>query len=172
VSNDAPLSELTRHIVERHHRFIRDESPRIQGLLMKVCEKHGRTHKELLDLKALFDTVTQELGEHMMKEERVLFPYIQRLSEEAEPPPACFASVESPIATMTADHKKAGAILAKMRALSGGYQPPASACATFQALYRALEAFERDLHWHVHLENNILFPRAIAFERDRHTGLS
>jgi regulator of cell morphogenesis and NO signaling len=168
--NDAPLGEVTRHIVERHHGFVRRESPRIQGLLNKVYDKHGRAHEELSDLKALFATLTEELAGHMMKEERILFPYIQALSGAAEPS-ACFGSVESPIAAMIADHETAGAILSKMRALSHGFKPPEDACATFHALYQALEEFERDLHWHVHLENNILFPRAIAAERDRRKTL-
>jgi len=161
---DAPLGELAQHIVDRHHGFIRRESPRIQGLLAKVRGKHGPAHPELHELSTLFDTLTQELAEHMLKEERILFPYLQALSGGAETR-ACFGSVESPIAVMTADHDNAGAILAKMRALSNGYQPPERACPTFHALYAALEEFERDLHWHVHLENNILFPRAIAAER-------
>ena len=106
----------------------------------------------------------------MLKEERILFPYIQALSDAAAPR-ACFGSVESPIARMIADHENAGAILSKMRARSNGYKPPEGACATFHATYQALEQFERDLHWHVHLENNILFPRAIAAERDQRKTL-
>lgn len=164
VRDDAPLRELTRHIVQRHHAFIREESPRIQELLVKVCAKHGAAHPELSRLKALFETLVGELMQHLMKEERVLFPYIEGLSEGALPR-ACFASVESPIAVMTAEHESAGEILSGMRALASGYRPPPDACASFQALYRALEEFERDLHWHVHLENNILFPRAIAREQ-------
>jgi regulator of cell morphogenesis and NO signaling len=166
VPNDASQGELTWHIVERHHGFVRRESPRILGLLDKVHGKHGRAHSELSELKDLFATLTQELTEHMLKEERMLFPYIQALGD-AVPPSGCFASVESPIAVMTAEHENAGAILSKMRALSHGYRPPEDACPTFHALYGALEEFERDLHWHVHLENNILFPRAIAAERER-----
>jgi len=166
VANGASLGEMTQHIVQRHHGFIRRESPRIKELFRKVCDKHGRAHPELLNLKPLFDTLSEELDEHMTKEERILFPYIQTLNDEASPS-ACFASVESPIAVMMADHENAGAILAKMRTLASGYQPPESACPTYQALYRALEEFERDLHWHVHLENNIVFPRAIAAERNR-----
>jgi len=171
VSNDAPLGELTRHIVERHHGFVRRESPRIQGLAEKVSGKHGRADPELSEIQALFDTLTQELGEHMLKEERILFPYIQSLGDTAASP-ACFGSVESPIAVMITDHENAGAILAKLRTLSNGYRPPEDACPTFHALYAALEEFERDLHWHVHLENNILFPRAIACEHERRNTLA
>jgi regulator of cell morphogenesis and NO signaling len=164
VREDAPLGELTRHIVQRHHTFIREESPRIQELLVKVCAKHGPAHPELSRLKALFETLVSELMQHLMKEECILFPYIEALHAGALPR-MCFASVESPIAVMTAEHESAGEILSGMRALADGYRPPAEACASFQALYRALEEFECDLHWHVHLENNILFPRAIALEQ-------
>lgn len=165
VWDDAPLRELTRHIVQRHHAFIREEAPRIEELLAKVRAKHGAAHPELSRLKALFETLAGELMQHLMKEERMLFPYIDAL-DEGVLPRACFASVQSPVAVMTAEHESAGEILAAMRALADGYRPPAAACASFQALYRALEEFERDLHWHVHLENNILFPRAIAREQE------
>jgi regulator of cell morphogenesis and NO signaling len=165
VWDNAPLGEITQHIIERHHGFVRRESPRIQELLNKIETKHGPKHGELSELKTLFATLTRELAEHMLKEERVLFPYIQALSAGAGSS-ACFGSVESSIAVMIADHENAGAILSKMRALSYGYKPPEAACPTFHETYRSLEEFERDLHWHVHLENNILFPRAIAAERD------
>ncbi len=164
VRDDAPLGEVTRHIVQRHHAFIREQSPRIQELLVKVCARHGPAHPELSRFKALFETLVCELMQHLMKEERILFPYIEALGAGVLPR-ACFGSVESPIAVMTAEHESAGEILAAMRALADGYRPPADACASFQALYRSLEEFERDLHWHVHLENNILFPRAIAREQ-------
>ena len=168
VPNDAPLGELTLHIVETHHGFVRRESPRIQALLTKVSDKHGPVHPELLELKTLFVALAEELAEHMMKEERILFPYIAALEGAAEPS-ACFGSVESPISVMVADHENAGATLSKMRVLTDGYQAPDDACAGFQALYRALEEFERDLHSHVHLENNVLFPRAMAEQRARRT---
>lgn len=164
--NHAPLSDLTRHIVEHHHGFVRLESPRILSLLDKVSTKHGPAHPELSQISELFASLASELEEHMKIEEYILFPYIESLTCAAEPT-ACFASVESPIQVMVDDHESAGAILSKIHALTGGYQPPADACAAFQTLYRKLEEFERDLHWHVHLENNILFPRAIAAEQER-----
>lgn len=166
VPDDAPMGVLTHHIVERHHAFVRREAPRIQTMLAKVCEKHGRTHAELSEVKSLFTALDEELASHMLKEEQILFPYIEALDGPMEPA-ACFASVESPIAVMLAEHENAGAILSNLRALTNGYKTPDGACPTFQGLYRALDEFERDLHWHVHLENNILFPRAIAAERQR-----
>lgn len=100
---------------------------------------------------------------HLMKEEQVLFPYIDA-KEQGASPHACFENVKHPIANMLAEHDDAGAVLAQIRSLSNNYTPPAGACPTYVALYRGLEEFERDLHQHVHLENNILFPRAIELE--------
>ena len=165
LPEDAGLGDLAQYIVERHHGFVRRESLRIQGLLAKVCEKHGQAHAELPEIRTMFATLNEELAQHMFKEERILFPYISALDASAAPT-ACFGSVESPIAVMIADHEDAGSILAKIRALSNEYTAPARACPTFRAMYAALQEFERDLHWHVHLENNILFPRAIAAERE------
>jgi regulator of cell morphogenesis and NO signaling len=167
--SDKGLAELIAYIVEKHHAFARQEIPRIEALLSKVVAKHGPTHAELQEIDQLFRAIAQELATHMMKEEQILFPYIAR-SEQAiakgEPmPPACFGSVRQPIAAMVAEHDDAGALLEQIRSLSGEYTPPSGACPSFIALYRGLAEFERDLHRHVHLENNILFPRAITMAR-------
>jgi regulator of cell morphogenesis and NO signaling len=163
------LNAIIRHIVERHHAYIRTEGPRINGLLEKVIARHGNTHPEVAQIRDLFLAATQELSIHMLKEEQVLFPYVVRMEEAVNAgqplPPAFFGSVSMPIAHMVADHDDAGALFSKMNQLSGAYAPPEGACATFRALYQALAEFERDLHEHVHLENNVLFPRALAFER-------
>lgn len=165
---EEPLCDLMIYIVDKHHSFVRQETPRIEALLMKVAAKHGAGHAELHEIKALFGAIGQELSTHMIKEEHVLFPYIKRMEEAAETrgprPQACFDSVKRPIANMIAEHDDAGALLERIRELANGYTVPGGACASFQALYGALEAFERDLHQHVHLENNILFPRAVAME--------
>jgi regulator of cell morphogenesis and NO signaling len=166
---EAPLTELIRHIVERHHAYVRAEAPRIQGLLGKVIARHGVAHPEVAQVRDLFNAAAEELIIHMLKEEQVLFPYIARMEQAANTgqprPPAFFGSVANPIAHMMADHDDAGALLARMNELTGGYAPPKGGCATFRALYQALARFELDLHEHVHLENNILFPRALVFER-------
>lgn len=164
---DATLGDLTQHIVNKHHGYVRRESPRIQAMLAKVCEKHGRAHRELYQVSDLFAALAEELSVHMMKEERILFPYIESLEAPDACCGACAASVETPIAAMMADHESAGAILRKLRELMHDYKAPQGACPTFQGMYRAMEEFERDLHWHVHLENNILFPRAVAMEREK-----
>jgi regulator of cell morphogenesis and NO signaling len=166
---EAPLTTLIRHIVERHHAYIRAETPRIQMLLEKVITRHGAAHPEIAQIRDLFTAAAQELSTHMLKEEQVLFPYIARMEQAANAgqplPPAFFGSVARPIARMIADHDDAGDLLSEMNRLAGGYTPPTDGCATFRALYQALAGFEIDLHEHVHLENNILFPRALALER-------
>lgn len=163
------LSNLIAYIVGKHHGYARRETPRIQGLMAKVAAKHGATHTELAPIERLFTEIGQELSTHMLKEEQVLFPYIVRMEEAVaagEPAPAAFfGSVKRPIANMIAEHDDAGALLSQIRALSNGYAAPGGACPTFLALYRGLEEFERELHHHVHLENNILFPRAVAMEQ-------
>jgi regulator of cell morphogenesis and NO signaling len=163
------LADLSAHIVHHHHRYVRDESPRIDLLLQKVVNRHGEAHPELGAIQDAFAALSQELFAHMMKEERVLFPFLDAMEAAAragQPAPlGCFASVELPIARMLADHDDAGALLAKMRDLSGGYRAPDGSCPSYRGLYQALEEFERDLHHHVHLENNILFARAVEMER-------
>ena len=167
--DETQLGELMNHIVRKHHAFVRQETPRIGNLLLKVVAKHGPSHPEVVQIEQLFTAIAHEMATHMMKEEQVLFPYIERMEQAAANgnpiPPAFFGSVTRPIANMLAEHDDAGALLARIRELSGGFAPPSGACPTFLALYRGLEDFERDLHRHVHLENNILFPRAVAMEQ-------
>ncbi|MBZ5678003.1 MAG: iron-sulfur cluster repair di-iron protein [Acidobacteriia bacterium] len=165
----ASAQELISHIVGRHHSYVRSESPRLMAMFDKVVSRHGQDHPELASIRDLFSALTQELFAHMLKEENVLFPYLEQMDTAVTrgeiPPPAIFGSVEMPISRMLADHDDAGELLAKMRVLSSGYSAPESACPTYRALYHGLEEFERDLHQHVHLENNILFPRALHMEQ-------
>jgi len=164
-----PAGKLIAHIVETHHAYVRGEVPRVGALLDKVAAKHGPTHPETAQIRDLFSAIGQELSVHLLKEELVLFPYIEQMEQatlrEASRPPAPFGSVGGPIANMLAEHDDAGAVLAQIRQLSGGYQAPADACPTFLAAYLGLQEFERDLHHHIHLENNILFPRALEMEK-------
>lgn len=168
----APLGDLLVHIENTHHKYVKAEIARVRSLLDKVCNVHGAAHQELVRLRVDFHALAQELSTHMMKEEMVLFPYIERMEESllsGEPIlPAPFGSVENPVAKMVHEHDSAGNLLRNMRALSNGYTPPEGACTSYKALYSALAEFERDLHQHVHLENNILFPRAIKMERENH----
>jgi len=165
----APLADLVAHINRTHHKFTREEIARLTPLFEKVCGVHGKNHPELLHIRASFRGLAQELTMHMMKEEMVLFPHIVRMEEaviQKEPilPPP-FGSVQNPVALMVHEHDSAGDALHAMREASGGYAAPSDACVSYQTLYRALADFEADLHQHIHLENNILFPRAIEMER-------
>jgi regulator of cell morphogenesis and NO signaling len=163
------LSDLIDHIVETHHAYTREELQRLEPLLAKVCSIQGQRHPELIRIRQLFGGLSQELTMHMMKEEQVLFPYISRMEEavlERRPiMPPMFGTVRNPVQMMIQEHDDAGQALHEMRELSEGYTPPQDACVSFQTLYRALDEFERDLHQHIHLENNILFPRSVEMER-------
>jgi len=164
-----PLSELITHIKNTHHKYTREETIRLTALLKKVCSVHGKNHPELFQIQSTFVDLAQELATHLMKEEMVLFPYVVRMEEaviQNEPLlPAPFGTVENPVAMMEHEHDSAGSALRSVRKASGDFTPPADACVSYQTLYQALAAFEADLHQHIHLENNILFPRAIAMER-------
>ena len=167
----APLSELIDHINSRHHRFIREEGPRIQALATKLIGIHGANHPELLEVKQTFDDLADELGVHLMKEEQILFPFVFRMEEAAaanEPaPPAMFGTVANPVRMMMQEHDGAGDALKQLRTLTNNYSTPDDACVSYKTFYDALRGFEADLHQHIHLENNILFPRAIALEARR-----
>ncbi|MBZ5642781.1 MAG: iron-sulfur cluster repair di-iron protein [Acidobacteriia bacterium] len=164
----APLSDLTRHIRERHHRYVRDAIARVQPLIEKVKAKHGENHPELAKVQNLFGEVSREMTMHMRKEEQVLFPYIDALDRAAngngpvEPP--FFQTVRNPIQAMMSEHDAAGELVRQIREASSEYAAPAEACTSYKALYQELRDFEADLHQHVHLENNILFPRAVETE--------
>jgi len=164
-----PLADLIGHIKNKHHKYTCEEIARLGPLFDKVCSVHGKSHPELPRIRETFRGLAQELTTHMMKEEMVLFPYIVRMEEAVIakepvlPPP--FGSVQNPVSMMEHEHDSAGNALRAMRQASVGYTAPGDACISFQTLYKALADFEADLHQHIHLENNILFPRAIAMER-------
>ena len=167
----APLADLIAQIVDKHHKFTREEIIRLNALLEKVCGVHGKNHPELLTIRESFRGLAQELSTHLMKEEMILFPYILRMEEavlQREPIlPGPFGKVENPVRTMMQEHDSAGNALKAMREASANYAPPSDACVSFRTLYQAMEAFEADLHQHIHLENNVLFPRAIALEEGK-----
>lgn len=166
-----PLTDLISHIKRTHHKYTREAIERLVPLIGKVCSVHGKNHPELLQVQSLFHGLAQELSTHMMKEEMVLFPYIVRLEEaviQKEPVlPAPFGTVQNPVAMMMHEHDSAGDALRALRVASAVYTPPGDACISYQTLYKALAEFEADLHQHIHLENNILFPRAIEMEQNR-----
>ncbi|MGH9357256.1 MAG: iron-sulfur cluster repair di-iron protein [Terriglobia bacterium] len=164
----APLCQLTRHIREKHHRYVREAIARTQALSDKVNAKHVGNHTGLADIGKLFAEVGREMIMHMQKEEQILFPYIDSLERavnahgSVEPP--FFQTVKNPIHVMMKEHDAAGDLVRQIRSRTSEYTPPADACTSFKALYEALREFEVDLHQHVHLENNVLFPRAVELE--------
>ena len=166
-----PLADLIAHIEKIHHKYTREEIARLGPLFVKVCSVHGTNHPELFQLQESFSALAAELALHMMKEELMLFPYIVRMEEavaQREPVlPAQFGTVENPVRMMLHEHDSAGSALRSMRQASHGYLVPQESCVSYQTLYHALEQFEADLHQHIHLENNILFPRAVVMERGR-----
>jgi regulator of cell morphogenesis and NO signaling len=165
---NAPLSELINYIVQKHHTFTKEEMDRLEALTAKVIAAHGTNHPELLKIGELFERLCADLKPHMFKEERILFPSIvelERASLQGKPLPFVpFGTVNNPVRMMMMEHEVAGDLLREMRSVSSNYAVPADACISYQTLYQALEEFEKDLHQHIHLENNILFPRTIELE--------
>ena len=164
----APLAQLIRYIVEKHHTFTREELNRLKSLIAKVVSVHGMNHPELTRAQSVFRDLDQELTMHMMKEEEFLFPYIEKMEAAVNTkrslPPCMFGTVQNPVRMMMMEHDSAGDALRELRAITNSYAVPADGCVSYQELYRALLAFEADLHEHIHLENNILFPRSIQME--------
>jgi regulator of cell morphogenesis and NO signaling len=161
-----PIDRLIDHIVAAHHAYVRSSLPTIARYLAKLVEVHGVRHAELSRIAASFDQLGGDLLLHMMKEERVLFPYILALARATSAPaPGPFGSVENPIRMMEQEHRAAGDEMRLIRELTNGYAPPADGCTTYRVCFAELAAFERDLHRHVHLENNVLFPKSIDLER-------
>jgi regulator of cell morphogenesis and NO signaling len=163
------LDKLTEHIVQRHHRYVREMTPSIQTWLAKLVARHGGRHPELAQVRNTFDQLTYELATHMAKEENILFPAIDDLAVArragARLPASPFGTVLNPVRVMEDDHRAAGDLLAHLRALTHDFALPEDACTTYRLCYAELERFESDLHWHVHLENNVLFPRALELEQ-------
>lgn len=164
-----PLTDLIAHIVDTHHVFTKSEMDRLQLLTDKVLAAHGGNHPELVHLDELFTRLCADLKPHMFKEEQILFPYIVALTEAAGDnlavPFAPFGTVNNPVRMMMREHDTAGEILRELRVLTSDYKLPADACISYRTLYQALQDLEKDLHQHIHLENNILFPGAIALEK-------
>jgi regulator of cell morphogenesis and NO signaling len=161
------LDRLIDHIVTTHHAYVRAALPEISRHLAKVVEAHGTRHPELARVAALFDAMGRDLLQHLLKEEHVVYPYIRALAagdaDAAASSP--FGTVENPVRAMEREHREAGDEMRLIRELTGGYTPPDDACATYRVTLEELAAFERDLHRHVHLENNVLFPKAVEIER-------
>lgn len=156
------LDSLIDHIVGTHHVYLKTQLPRLEGMLQKILSKHSEPHRQVLEpLARVFLAMKDELEGHLMKEEMILFPLIRAL-ESGEGPVSHCGSIGNPIRVMLMEHDSAGTALAELRRISSGYSAPPEACTTFRAFFWELEALERDLHLHIHLENNVLFPRTLA----------
>ncbi len=163
-----PLATLMDHIVKQHHAFCRQEVARLELLLDKVIAAHDASHPELRRIKSVFSGLSKDLLMHLVKEEQTLFPYIARMEESKAqgipfPRPA-FGIVQNPVRMMVLEHDNSAVALHEVRKLTGNYQLPSHACNTYRTLYERLRFFESNMHQHVHLENNVLFPRAVTME--------
>jgi len=158
------LPRLAGYIVETHHAYLRANTARLVGYANKIAEVHGPHHPEVIEIARIFRKIATDLGGHLREEEQVLFPAIRRLSELAESGAAEsaeeLAALKKSLGTLGHEHDEIGAAIHAIRALADGYRIPGDVCPTFATTYRMLEEFEDDLHKHVHLENNILFPKA------------
>jgi regulator of cell morphogenesis and NO signaling len=162
----APLDELVQHIVDVHHAYLKKELPRLGTLEQRVLRAHAAHHGEMLrHVHDLFVALEKELSSHTAKEEKEVFPQI--IAAVARPMEKDSRPLGKLVGELEQEHETAGAALAKLREVTGKYTLPADACPTFRALYEGLQALEADLHQHIHLENNILFPRALKLTRDK-----
>ena len=158
--NSLSLTELVEYIVSTHHAYTKRELPQIFAYLQKVSSKHGERHNELYRIFECFAKLKEEMEMHMRKEERILFPKIEEL-ETIDQRIELSLNLGAPISVMEDEHEHAGNLMAEIRQYSNNYTPPDDACTTYRLSFAALQALEKDLHQHVHLENNILFPKAI-----------
>lgn len=163
-----PLDLLADYIEKKHHRYVEQRSLEIKPFLDKLCKVHGDRHPELFEINGLFTSSVSALAQHMKKEELVLFPFIRKMvqakanGQPLETPH--FGTVENPVAMMMHEHDTEGERFREIARLTDDYQPPADACNTYRVTFALLQEFEDDLHKHIHLENNILFPAAKAME--------
>lgn len=164
----ASMGEMIRFIVDTHHRYTRDALSALVPLAQKVRDVHGERRPELSDVLSLVTYLANELRPHMLKEEQVLFPYVISLEEAVsrgeEPPTPFFGTLKNPVRMMMSEHEAAGEKLAELRAITNDYALPEDACSSYRLLFEKLPELENDLHRHIHLENNILFPKALEME--------
>lgn len=160
---------LTDYIIQTHHQYVIKAIPQILPMAQKVVEVHGTKHSELATIQSLFQQLSNEMLLHMKKEELVLFPYIKKLVQAESDGKGVdrpgFGSIKTPISVMMTEHETVGIMLERLSKLSNDYTAPEDACNSFRLLFDKLKEFEADLHMHAHLEDNILFPKAIALEQ-------
>lgn len=156
---------LADYIEKKHHRYVEKKIPELKAYLTKIVKVHGAQHPELIEIADLFTASAHELLEHMRKEETILFPYVRKMATDEINQQPFFGSVHNPIKKMMQEHDNEGERFREIAALSKDYTPPEDACSTYTVAFAMLNEFEDDLHKHIHLENNILFPKAIEAER-------
>jgi regulator of cell morphogenesis and NO signaling len=159
------LVDLTHHIEAAHHAYLKEELPRLSGLVQKVARVHGDNHPEMVEVATIFESFRADMEMHMRKEEMILFPMIRQLETTGIRGESHCGSINNPIHVMEAEHDAAGRALEQFRTLTHDFTPPADGCNTFRVTLDGLQRLEADTHEHVHKENNILFPRAAAMER-------
>ncbi|PWG80251.1 iron-sulfur cluster repair di-iron protein [Pararcticibacter amylolyticus] len=163
------LDFMCDYIINTHHNYVRESIPFLSEISQKVARVHGEHHPELVKVAEVFAGIAADLSMHLMKEENILFPYIKEMvlaKKTGMPlPQAQFGQVANPITVMEQEHEGAGEDLSEIRELTNNYDVPADACTSYRILFKKLEEFEDDLHQHVHMENNILFPKAIELEK-------
>lgn len=164
------LDFLVEYIVNNHHQYVRQSIPVISGHAEKVVAAHGKNHPELIEISKIFTAVYKDLRQHLIKEEEILFPYIKYMvkvkNNLAKYEKPYFGKIANPVMMMEAEHETAGDSLFEIRRLSGNYSIPQDACNTFAVFYKELKEFEEDLHRHVYIENNILFPKSSELEEN------
>jgi regulator of cell morphogenesis and NO signaling len=165
-----PLDLLSTYVEKKHHRYVEEQIPVLKGYLKKLIAAHGNRHNELHEILELFEATAAELTLHMKKEELMIFPQVRNMAtsikEGKGKTTLPYGSFENPISVMMKDHTDEGERFRKIRKLSNDYTAPADGCNTYKVTYKLLEEFESDLHMHIHLENNILFPKAIEMEKN------
>ncbi len=165
-----PIDLLADYIEKKHHSYVVEKTAEIKPYLNKVCKVHGDRHPELLEIKEHFDATAGELAMHMKKEELILFPYVRKMAkakkEATQAATPQFGTIQNPIQAMMDEHTTEGDRYRKIAELSNNYTPPQDACSTYKVTFALLNEFEQDLHLHIHLENNILFPKAIQLEKE------
>lgn len=165
-----PLDLLADYVEKKHHRYVEERIPVLKQYLDKICKVHGKHHPELFKINELFNESAGELTKHMKKEELVLFPFIRKMvahkANGTEMIAPSFGTVENPVEMMMHEHTAEGERFRQIEELTSGYNPPADACNTYRVSFAFLKEFEEDLHLHIHIENNILFPKSIELEKE------
>lgn len=164
-----PVDKITDYITETHHRYVNEKSPVILQYLLKLCGVHGAVHPELHEIHTIFSKSVLDLNAHMKREELIIFPFIKEMKiayntgTDLETPP--FLSIENPITILKEDHITEAERFKRITSLSNNFTPPIDSCNTYKVAFAMLEEFNKDLKKHIHMENNILFPKAIELEK-------